>query len=83
VAVVAVVVVVVVVGTVLVVARGAPALRPGTISCGFRLVLGVVTATSGPTLASLIGDFFAASERGNLRLHPDRRAGRIWSAVCS
>lgn len=31
-----------------------------------RLVLGVVTATTGPTLASLIGDFFASGERGKI-----------------
>lgn len=31
-----------------------------------RLVLGAVTATSGPTLASLIGDFFPSRERGKV-----------------
>lgn len=31
-----------------------------------RLVLGIVTATSGPTLASLIGDFFDTRERGKV-----------------
>jgi MFS family permease len=31
-----------------------------------RLVIGGVTATSGPTLASLIGDFFSPQERGKI-----------------
>ncbi len=31
-----------------------------------RLVIGAVTATSGPTLASLIGDFFDPRERGRV-----------------
>jgi MFS family permease len=31
-----------------------------------RIAIGVVTATSGPTLASLTGDFFAPSERGRI-----------------
>lgn len=31
-----------------------------------RLALGAVTATAGPTLASLIGDYFPASERGRI-----------------
>lgn len=31
-----------------------------------RLAIGVVTATSGPTLASLTGDFFSPSERGRI-----------------
>ena len=31
-----------------------------------RLVLGVVTAAAGPVVASLIGDFFTAAERGRI-----------------
>jgi len=31
-----------------------------------RVVLGVVTATAGPTVASLTGDFFPAAERGRI-----------------
>jgi MFS family permease len=31
-----------------------------------RLLLGAVTATSGPTLASLIGDYFEPQERGKI-----------------
>src|SRR5205807_9579723 len=31
-----------------------------------RLLLGAVTATAGPTIASLTGDYFPASERGNV-----------------
>lgn len=31
-----------------------------------RLALGAVTATAGPTLASLIGDYFPATERGRI-----------------
>ena len=49
-----------------------------------RLALGAVTATAGPAIASLTGDYFPARERGrDLRLHPgrgDRRAPRSASS---
>lgn len=47
-----------------------------TVACGFagsfvwlllpRLVLGAATATAGPTLAALVGDYFPPAERGRI-----------------
>ena len=51
-----------------------------------RVLLGLVSATAGPAIASLTGDYFPSHERGaRLRLHPhrrDRRAPRSGSSLC-
>jgi MFS family permease len=41
-----------------------------------RMALGALGATSGPTIASLIGDYFRRRSRPLLRLCPDRRPRR-------
>ena len=41
-----------------------------------RLLLGAVTATAGPAIASLTGDYFPGGARADLRVHPRRRDRR-------